>query len=108
MILQLQTITAIFLAGSVSLLWWGTLRAPWLFLAFSTLAMLGLARLLTTTWASARLAFSPIVFLERQSPVSVEQAMKSWASIESVILSAVVLVVGFVLLFWLRRGLAVA
>ena len=105
-IIPLQTIAAILLSVGASLLWWGTLRAPWLFLTIGILAMLGLERLLTTFWIYGQIAFGSGRFLER-APTPIEQLANPWPTTASFAVSALVVVIGFPLLFWLRKLLAV-
>lgn len=102
--LTFSTATAVAGGLAASVFWWRQLQKPWLFLAISTLAMLGLERFIVALWSYREIAFGD-AFLEHAPPVTAEQIANPQLSLESILVSVAVLALGLPLLNQLRKAI---
>lgn len=106
--LALPFAVCVLLVGVTSALWWGKLHKPWAYVTFAFLAVLGLHRVL-----QAGADFIDVIastpggyFLEYQSQPDLVQLAERSLTIEALLVSTVLVVVGWPLLRWLRALLS--
>ena len=81
---------------------WSRLSAPWAYVAFAFLGVLGLHRCLQVTLELVKLFTERGYFLEYQKqPDFAEMALKS-INVEALIISTVLAISGWLLLNWLK------
>lgn len=100
--LLLPFVVCLALVSITATSWWSKLSAPWAYVAFAFLGILGLHRCLQAISEFVKLFISGGYFLEYQKrPDFAELAARSF-TVEALVISSVLAISGWFLLLWLK------
>ncbi len=105
--MALPLLACLTLVGTTSVLWWDTLQRPWVFAIVGFLAMLGVHRIVQVMFEVLELL--PVgrgYFVVVRNEPNLAQLARGSLNIKSMLVTALVIVVGFPLLAWVKGSLA--